>query len=267
MGLRYLGGRSWAEVTREERFFTQRLYELIRQRGESDFVSQVNHTCGISLPIDFAWEVAFEAAFYRDLWNHRGRRGSPFSPKRTFDLCLLSDDAVLIIEAKAHQKFHIEQLRSLTADREQVRKETGASTVALAGLASSRYQPPPSVLQVFDGRLLTWKGLAALYSNDPVLLRADSIYDPRQGEPWGRNNVSGYMTGDELPAADRRGERFLVGRGGGTNGSRLESDVQSGTWRSQRYETDRTSSLPPNRNWFWLREFGRLVSQAAQEAQ
>ena len=34
------------------------------------------------------WEPAFEACFYRDIWQLRGREGELYSPKRTFDLCL-----------------------------------------------------------------------------------------------------------------------------------------------------------------------------------
>jgi hypothetical protein len=183
-----------------------------------------------------------------------------FSPKRTFDLCLFSDDAILIVEAKAQQPFESDQLRSFVADRQEVRKETGVANVVVVGLASSAYKPPRTVIETFDGKLLTWRALSSLYQDDTILLRADAIYDPQQHGTWSKNNDGGKMTGDELLAAYRRGERFFVGRSGGIDGSRLIEDVSTGKWKVQRYETSSTDSLP-NRNWFELAAFARLVSR------
>ena len=42
-GLKYLGGKSWAEVTREERVFCQHLYvRLVRDLGAKNFVQYLN---------------------------------------------------------------------------------------------------------------------------------------------------------------------------------------------------------------------------------
>ena len=260
MGLRYFDGRSWADITREERFFCLRLYELIREHGTDTFISHVNEVCGTSLPPDCQWEPAFEVCFYRDLWHHRGRHGAPFSRKRTFDLCLFSDDAILVIEAKADQPFKRGQLSTFSADRDQIRRETGVATVVLVGLASSRYQFPKDFPQVFDGPLMTWKDLASTYSCDPILQRADDIFNPRESGTGRANNTGGYMTGEELLAAYRAKEVFFVGRMGGLEGDLLREDIRSGGWTTQRYRTDRVSSTPPNQNWFHLSDFGRLVS-------
>lgn len=263
MGLRYLDGRSWTEVTRDERFFCQHLFGLIRQHGPAKFVSHVNRATGASLPVEGPWEPAFEACFYRDLWHQRGRKGDLFSPKRTFDLCLFSEDAILIIEAKAQQSFESGQLGSFAADREQVRKETGVATVLVVGLASSACKVHPGVSSTFDGPLLTWKALASVYSDDAILLRADAIHEPHQSGDWGKNNQSGHMTGEALFDAFQRGERFLVGRGGGLDGPKLTEDLRTGGWRAQHYETDRVSPAPVNRNWFRLEEFAARVSKTA----
>lgn len=259
MGFKYLNGRLWAEVTREERFFCQHLFELIRQHGPSAFIGHVNKVSRMSLPTQCEWEPAFEVCFYRDLWQLRGCAGGLFSPKRTFDLCLFSDEAVLIIEAKAQQSFDADQLSSFAADKQQVRKETGVANVVVLGLASSAYDPPPTVAATFDGKLLTWRGLSSLYHDDAILLRADNLYDAKQNGTWGKNNDGGNMTGEELLAAYRRGERFFVGRGGGIDGPRLIQDVSTGKWKTQTCETSR-AAFPPNRNWFELAAFARLVS-------
>lgn len=260
MALKYLNGRSWAEVTREERFFCQHLFMLIRQHGPGSFVDHVNQISGTTLSTQCEWEPAFEVCFYRDLWQLRGCAGVLFSPKRTFDLCFFSDDAILIIEAKAQQPFDSDQLPSFVADRQEVRKETGVANVIVVGLASSAYKPSRTVIETFDGKLLTWRALASLYQNDAILLRADAIYDPQQHGTWSKNNDGGKMTGDELLAAHRRGERFFVGRGGGIEGYKMIEDVHTGRWKAQLYETSRSDS-PPNRNWFALAAFARLVSR------
>jgi hypothetical protein len=263
MGFSYLDGKSWSEVTREERFFCQHLFCLLKRHGASGFLEHVESKVGIVLP-ETTWEPAFEACFYRDLWQLKGRSGELFSPKRTFDLCLFSEEAIVVIEAKAQQGFDTEQLSSFEADREQVEQLTGACTY-LVGLASSACPETGACSAVFDGPLLRWRDLAALYDDDPVLLRADAIYEPGQGGSWGKNNQGGYMTGEELLAAYERGERFHVGCRGGLYGSRFAEELRSGAWRSRRYETNRGPSRP-NTNWFGLEEFAQVVMAESGQA-
>ena len=260
MGLAFLDGLHWAEVTREERVFCQRLLNRIEGEGCASFVAFLNERCGTNLPLEANWEVAYEACFYRDLWHHRGRRGRLLSPKRTFDLCLLSDEAIVVIEAKAAQAFDIQQLESFAEDRQHVSQETGVERVLLLGLVSSRYIVPRSMGRVFDGPLLTWTELAARYGGDELLARADAVYVA--GGPWSeRNNKDGKISGRELMALHRQGEEFLVGRAGGLGGSSLLEDVRSGRYERQRYQTNRDASEPPNSNWFLLSEMVALVRQ------
>ena len=260
MGLSYLNGMSWAEVTREERFFCQYLFCLLKKNGVTTFVQHVNHKVGVSLPLDAAWEPAYEACFYRDLWHLKGRTGPLFSPKRTFDLCLFSEEAVLIVEAKAQQNFDTDadQLNSFAADRDQVGQLTGVATYVI-GLSSSACPTTVGCAEVFDGPLLTWRDLASLYGDDETLLRADAIYDPEQRDTWGRNNRGGHMTGEDLLSAFARGDSLCVGRGGGLCGQRFADDMRSGAWRTQRYQTA-PGSMPPSPNWFLLEDFAKAVT-------
>jgi len=259
MGLSYLDEMSWAEVTREERFFCQHLFGLLKEHGPTTFLDYVNCAVGISLPLDAAWEPAYEACFYRDLWYLKGRTGPLFSPKRTFDLCLFSEQAILIVEAKAQQSFDGEQLSSFAADRDKVKELTGVTTYVV-GLASSACPTTIGCDDVFDGPLLTWRDLASLYGEDATLLRADAVYDPEQRGTWGRNNEGGHMTGEELLSAYARGDSLLVGRGGGgVSGALFGEDVRSGSWRTQRYQT-RPGGGSPNPNWFLLEDFANAVT-------
>ena len=110
MGLTYLNGNSWAQVSREERFFCAQLFNLIQSDDIKGFIQYLNSNHSLSLDECANWEIAYEVCFYRDLWQHRRRSGTLFSPKRTFDLCLFSDSAIIVIEAKAHQEFDANQL-------------------------------------------------------------------------------------------------------------------------------------------------------------
>ena len=263
MGLTFLGGLRWVDVTRDERFFCQHLFTRIQQRGVERFVAYLNAAHATALHTAAEWEIAYEACFYRDLWQHRERSTALFSPKRTFDLCLLSDDAIVIIEAKAQQPFDGLQLAEFNNDKTQVTKETGIERVLLAGLASSRYVPPQDIRERFNGPYLTWREMAILYDNDPILLRADAIYEPPSMWQTGLHNTGGYMTGAELLAAALRGEEFFAGRAGGLAGQLVAEDIATGRWRQHHYETNRNALDPPNRNWFRLSEWMRMVSESS----
>jgi hypothetical protein len=253
MGFSYLGGLSWWQVTRDERFFCQRLFRLIEDRGAASFVDHVNQVVGLSLDVDAEWEPGFEVCFYRDLWFQRGKSVPLFSPKRTYDLCLLSDEEIVIIEAKAQQDFDRDQLAVFEMDRDRVQRLTGIRP-SLVGLASSSCTAILGCRDIFDGPLLTWADLATFYGSDPVLQRADDIYDQARRESWGRNNTGGHMTGDQLLAAFAEGAELCVGRRGGLEGPLLAEDARSGAWRTRGYETA-SGATPPNTNWFRLEDF------------
>lgn len=263
MGLKYLDGQSWAEVTREERFFCAHLFYLIQREGLAGFVSHLNEKYEASLQVTANWELAYEACFYRDFWHLRGKKGPLFSPKRTFDLCLFSDDVIVVIEAKAHQSFDEEQLDSFEKDKTQLVKETGVGTVLLSGLASSRYDIPQRIRSAFNGPYMTWLELAKHYGDDAILRRADEVFAANMAGAFGKYNTGSHMTGEELLVAHGRGEEFFVGRGGGLDGHALADDIASGGWKHRRYETNRDAVEPPSRNWFRLSDFvNRLGGKA-----
>lgn len=180
-GLSWLEGRTWAEVTREERFFCAELFFVIRQDVPAfvQFLDQEEHWVkrtgrGVnSLEINANWDPAYEACFYRDM----GRLD--VSRKRTFDLALFSDKTIILIEAKAHQGFDNKQLKSMARDRDEVAKLTGHAEVLVAGIMSSGYKPKPETRTQFD-LVVTWNDLARRYgTNEPVKRafdRADGVY-------------------------------------------------------------------------------------------
>ncbi len=267
MGFSYFGGKRWADITREERFFCQHLFTLLKEDSENRLLSHINEQSGTSFRLDVEWEPAFEVCLYRDLNHARGNRNHDYSRKRTFDLCMFSENAIVILEAKAQQSFEVSQVENFCTDRKHVKEITRVKCVWLGGLASSAYEPTDLVTRALDGRLVTWQALSRIFENDKVLARADELYDPDELKTWGKNNKGGYRTGSELMDLHERGTSLYVGRQGGLDGSDFCEDLQSGRWRIHRYETS-SGDTSPNRNWFSLQEFAREVkrTQAKMES-
>ena len=112
MPLTYLEKKSWSQVTREERYFCSHLYHHIINK-EKPFVKWLNQKLKTNFPLNNNWEIAFEACFYRDFYKlHKKKKLPEKLRKRTFDLCLFSDNHIIIIEAKVQQGFKGDQLNS-----------------------------------------------------------------------------------------------------------------------------------------------------------
>lgn len=262
MGLSWLDGHSWAEVTRDERFFCQALYSDILAEGAGAFVRHLVADHGLAVDPDGAWEAGYEVCFYRDLWQHRGRPGALFSPKRTFDLALFHDHAIVVIEAKAAQGFDRAQNEVFHRDLDEIQRQTGVPVVRLVGLCSSRARLSAQTARTFTGPVLRWADLARRYGDDPVLQRADDVYQPATR---GGRNATGRHTGAELRAAAASGATGWVGRRGGRDGPGFAQDLQTGSWRCRSYDFNDTSPVPPNRNWFSLADFGSAIPAGATD--
>lgn len=198
MGFSYLNGYSWSEVSREERFFCSILYECIRGK-EREFIGWLNKKDSQSSEnklqfseeeIASEWEVAFEACFYRDIFSLNNLPGisySEYSQKRTFDICLFSENRIVIIEAKAQQGFSPKEVKTFIKDKgdipELLKQTLSKHTIKvdLVGLASSKYignlrkKNTDSILSNFDS-IITWDELSKYFDNNQLLLRADQKY-------------------------------------------------------------------------------------------
>ena len=259
MGWSYLNGKTWAEVTRDERYFCQQLFTLVQRRGEREFVELLNRITGLSLPVDVEWEMGYEVCFYRDLWQLRDKKGPLHSPKRTFDLCLFSERQIVIIEAKAQQGFDsdVAQLQAFVDDKQHVGELTSVDSVLLVGLASSKHIEGASLRKVgahFDGRLMSWTDVAEHYTNEPEAASLQLANEIHTKDSGGKNNER-KLSGEDLAAKHAAGERFQVGRVGGLKGRAFAQDLETGTWRKQLYETSTAAMSELNANWFSLDQF------------
>ena len=184
MGLSYLGGKNWLDVTREERLFCSYLYWDIKTK-ERDFVRWLDKNCGLDLRLDTFWEVGYEVCFYRDVQKNRGipLDSTMYSRKRTFDLCLFSEDAIVIIEAKVQQMFKEIEILGFQRDRQKIPKIVGKELgVYIVALASSKYfknygkYGKHNILSKpnFDA-CISWKQMGELFHKG-VYLDADHKY-------------------------------------------------------------------------------------------
>ncbi len=195
MGYTYFNGKTWADISREERLFCAHLYFSVRKDVKS-FVRFINaQNPDLKLDENVDWEVGYEVCFYRDYYysfKQASIRNSGYSQKRTFDLCLFSEKAIVIIEAKSDQPFEETQIKDFVKDRADIRRILSKGDefqVVLLALASKQYfdnykkysqlNGPYSVSKAFNGQI-TWSALSQKYL-DPVFLNAENTYKKKRG--------------------------------------------------------------------------------------
>jgi hypothetical protein len=189
-------GKVWSDITRDERYFCAELFQIIKE-NQAPLIYLLNRKYQSSNINSKTFDIGYEVCFYRDYIKEFGYQENyniktiddlniksgniiinKFPQKRTFDLCLFSDDIFIIIEAKAQQGFANDQLKYFDHDKLLVKELTGNEDieVAVVGLYSSKYTPRGKTLDHFD-YTITWKDIFEAYSEKyAVLKRADSIY-------------------------------------------------------------------------------------------
>jgi hypothetical protein len=181
MSYSYLNNKKWKELTREERYFCAELFFYYKDK-QKEFIQLLCDCETIKEAIDSSdlskeWELGYEVCFYRDLLYHLKKEGKissmdlQYSPKRTFDLCLFSEDKIIIIEAKVQQPFQSDQLEDFGKDAESIKsllKEANYNcplSIHFIGLASSVYFDnvkkfgKKGVPHLFIDNHLSWKFL------------------------------------------------------------------------------------------------------------
>ena len=134
MGFSYLDNKNWIDISREERLYCAHLYFQIKGK-ELQFVKWLNEFKSMYLTTDCEWEIGYEVCFYRDYLKNvenksirvenRKYEDSTYSEKRTFDLCLFSEDTIIIIEAKVKEKFEQKQLDDIKSDKALIKRLIG----------------------------------------------------------------------------------------------------------------------------------------------
>ncbi len=100
----------WGENTREERYFTAPLFQALLT-DVVPFWNLLGDALHISEEVTVT-DIGFEVCMLRDLAHAKHIDRVFYLEKQTFDLVLtLSNDALVLIEAKGHQGFSIDQLK------------------------------------------------------------------------------------------------------------------------------------------------------------
>lgn len=174
-------GKTWLEITREERYFCAELFFEIR-KDINKFIWFLNEQTELNLNEDQNWEIGYEVCFYRDLLYSKKIkvRETLFPAKRTFDLCLFSKSQMIIIEAKAQEKFEEEQLSELLKDIVRVN--------ALLKLLGYEEVDLKICLLTAESRKAeiglpecTWQMLASYYDNNRYFSLANDV--PKMPKP------------------------------------------------------------------------------------
>ena len=175
----------WSSITREERFFCSHLYHGILGK-EKEFVKWLNSKTKLNLNENTGWEISFEVCFYRDYLKSIGKsvkkysysRNKLFPQKRTFDLCLFSQDHIVIIEAKVQQNFDEKQIKDLIKDKKMVTELLRRSdhSVKVDGilLCSKEYSYEDKRFPV-----IYWSNVPDEFSND-ILNQADGKFKKKK---------------------------------------------------------------------------------------
>jgi len=174
--MKILKNKTWAEVTREERVFAEELFRQIKNNPQPFFSllgKEGNN-----------YDIGFEVCFFRDVLKLHGKsiKAEQLPLKRTFDLMLLSENELLIIEAKAQQGFSREQLNDFLSDKENITKlyqtlNIPVPKVEMYALYSSKYRPMDETKKVFT-KCITWSDISESYkSAHGIFNRANDLYE------------------------------------------------------------------------------------------
>lgn len=194
MSISYFESKKWKNITREERYFCSELFGCINGK-EVDFIKLLNEKCTRKNLFNdkCEWDSGYEVCFYRDLLKMKGKPNKiikkkqngktvkkfKYSPKRTFDLALFSNECIIVIEAKVQQGFDQKQLGNIEKDRckilEIIKKDI---KVKIVSLISSEYKKNmhKNTSDTFDCNI-TWKQIAKKYKGKKEIFdRADGLY-------------------------------------------------------------------------------------------
>jgi len=183
MGLSYFDNKKWLDISREERLYCAHLYSQIKGK-ELKFVKWLNENKGMELQTNCEWEIGYEVCLYREYFHHFRedsiKENKEYPQKRTFDLCIFSENDIVIIEAKVKEHFDQKQLDETKKDESLIPRVLGNDiNVVNVLLAQSKYVESKNFLGSKKNReefpyRISWEEMDELFPND-VFERADAL--------------------------------------------------------------------------------------------
>jgi len=173
-GISYFQNKTWSEnISRTELLFCAELFFLLKkQENLLKFIEKFKLEPG-------DYDVGYEVSFYRDLSKeYAGKIKGKYSPKRTFDLALFSENDIYIIEAKAQQRFKSQQLGFFKDDKKKIPEmlaEINHKTkIKIHFLALISNNDKHETIGIFE-KTITWDEIYELYGKE-IFKRANEIY-------------------------------------------------------------------------------------------
>lgn len=264
-------------LNRKERFYTGTVLPMIIAAEDFVHLGRFLRLCGLEdapradEPGRGAETIQFFTEYSLVESVHTTDERARFAPlpreKDTPDVVLAGSDWLVAIEAKMFDG---------PAPR-QLAEQTRAQAVVVASMARGLDLPPARVRHVallptgygptaLDVPVIRWEAVLEAYRDvgprywlgvlEVALRRYPELVSPATDFSA---NSDAEMTGGEIEVAYKAGtlSHAWMGRGGGFAGPKLAQDLDSGSWRSRRYQVAMES--PGNRNWFAIEDFMRRI--------
>lgn len=260
-------------LNRKERFFTGTVFPgLVAgtgfwhiQRLLDLFGVPAAPQVGEFAQIQFLTEYGFAESVFTD--EDKEKWGSAFT-RETPDIVILGPDWLLAIEAKMYHSPSAASLNEQMAaqapiiDHWRTVLDLEADRVVHALLLPARLAQRERA-GLTSHRVITWEALldAFRYVGPrywvSLLTQAIERHPDLESRALSQPNAEAIMTGAEIvdDAMSDAPTVGFVGRAGGSAGARFAADVESGGWRTQRYQVRSTAVEATNRNWMLVGEF------------
>lgn len=264
---------------RKERFFTGTVFPgLVAgtgfwhiQRLLDIFDVPVSAQVGEFAQIQFLTEYGFAESVYTE--EDKAKWGNA-STRETPDIVIVGPNWLLAIEAKMYHSPSAASLNEQMAAQAQIVNhwrevlDLPAERVVHALLLPERLAQRERA-GLTNQRVVTWEDLLEAFRNvGPrywVSVLADALerHEELQSRTLNLQNAEAFMTGAEIvqDATSEAPTVGYVGRVGGAAGARFAADVETGGWRSQRYQVRATPVEASNRNWMPVAVFLAAVGE------
>jgi hypothetical protein len=106
----------------------------------------------------------------------RKRQINFYSPKRTFDLCLFSNNHIVIIEAKAQQGFHGDQLDEFEKNKKDIKRLLKKKDLKVDVILLHSWKYDPRSKRIKNYPRFTWIDIYFSFDKNKLFKQADELY-------------------------------------------------------------------------------------------
>ncbi|KAA0244885.1 MAG: hypothetical protein EDM75_15505, partial [Chlorobiota bacterium] len=207
--------------------------------------------------------------------NHKKKFNGNYDTKDTPDaIILITEPQILlvVIEAKMYSNASAEkineQLRNQKWIIDELREIHSISAENIFHIAIT----PAGMIRhrsAINEPLIYWEDILHKYKDlltnnyfyetlSIAISKFDNLKSQSGGLTYGKN-MDEKISGEVIVELHKKGNKFIVGRGGGISGDQLRTDLQKGGWKSFEYEVNYSQTIPVNRNWFTSEQFVKAV--------